>query len=222
MGKTNISTDIGENNGINSNSRISSNRNTLLTESNSNTNRKKYHSLLRKLNSFLPKIDYRIKRTLIIDNKGDNSINSSNLSIDLENDSLYKKIATGIDSKSNNNLRNINDFEFEPLNKNVKKNDEDFQFKRKQIYQYNPIKDKMETIVPPPYKNPRWSSFLENYFLMMNSRKQFQRKGGLLSEFSNKNIGSINNNKFDIQQRLKKEKEEKEKSIERKKSISNK
>jgi hypothetical protein len=222
MGKTNISTDIGENNGINSNSRISSNRNTLLTESNSNTNRKKYHSLLRKLNSFLPKIDYRIKRTLIIDNKGDNSINSSNLSIDLENDSLYKKIATGIDSKSNNNLRNINDFEFEPLNKNVKKNDEDFQFKRKQIYQYNPIKDKMETIVPPPYKNPRWSSFLENYFLMMNSRKQFQRKGGLLSEFSNKNIGSINNNKFDIQQRLKKEKEEKEKSIERKKSISSK
>jgi 23S rRNA G2069 N7-methylase RlmK/C1962 C5-methylase RlmI len=74
----------------------------------------------------------------------------------------------------------------------------------------------METIKPPPYKNEKWSSFLENYFLLMNSKKQFLRKGGLFSEFSNKNIGSINNNKYDIQQRLKKEKMEKEKMKEEK------
>ncbi len=77
----------------------------------------------------------------------------------------------------------------------------------------------METINPPPYKNSKWSSFLENYFLLMNSKKQFLRKGGYFSEFSNKNIGSINNNKFDIQQRLKKEKEKKEGKFERKKSF---
>ena len=74
----------------------------------------------------------------------------------------------------------------------------------------------METIKPPPYKNAKWSSFLENYFLLMNSKKQFLRKGGYFSEFSNKNIGSINNNKYDIQQRLKKEKMEKEKMKEEK------
>ncbi len=219
MGKTNISTELGEIS--DRNSKISLNKNILLTNNNANTTRKKYNSLLRKLNYFLPKIDYRIKRTLDIDkNNPENSMNSSNLSIDFENDNLYKKIATGIDTKTNSNLRNMNAFEFDLLNKKLNKNDDDFKFQRKQIYQYNPIKDRMETIVPPPYKNPRWSSFLENYFLMMNSQKQFQRKGGLLSEFSNKNIGSINNNKFDIQQRLKKEKEEKSKSKERKKSIN--
>jgi len=217
MGKTNISSENKEENDINKNSKISLNKNILLTESTINTNKKKYNNLLRRLNYFVPKIDYRIKRTLDIDNRGDNSINPDDLSIDLENDNLYKKISTGIDRKMYSNLRNTNGFEFE-LNDKQKKDDEDFKFKRKEIYQYNPIKDRMETISPPPYKNAKWSSFLENYFLLMNSKKQFQRKGGLLSEFSNKNIGSINNNKFDIQQRLKKEKEEKEKNIERKKS----
>lgn len=217
MGKTNISSENKEENDINKNSKISLNKNILLTESTINTNKKKYNNLLRRLNYFVPKIDYRIKRTLDIDNRGDNSINPDDLSIDLENDNLYKKISTGIDRKMYSNLRNTNGFEFE-LNDKQKKDDEDFKFKRKEIYQYNPIKDRMETISPPPYKNTKWSSFLENYFLLMNSKKQFQRKGGLLSEFSNKNIGSINNNKFDIQQRLKKEKEEKEKNIERKKS----
>ena len=216
MGKTNISSENKEENDINKNSKISLNKNILLTESTINTNKKKYNNLLRRLNYFVPKIDYRIKRTLDIDNRGDNSINPDDLSIDLENDNLYKKISTGIDRKMYSNLRNTNGFEFE-LNDKQKKDDEDFKFKRKEIYQYNPIKDRMETISPPPYKNTKWSSFLENYFLLMNSKKQFQRKGGLLSEFSNKNIGSINNNKFDIQQRLKKEKEEKEKNIERKK-----
>ena len=219
MGKTNISSENKEQNDINKNSKISLNRNILLTESSINTNKKKYNNLLRRLNYFVPKIDYRIKRTLDIDNRGDNSINPDDLSIDLENDNLYKKISTGIDRKMYSNLRNTNGFEFE-INDKQKKDDEDFKFKRKEIYQYNPIKDRMETISPPPYKNTKWSSFLENYFLLMNSKKQFLRKGGLLSEFSNKNIGSINNNKFDIQQRLKKEKEEKEKSIERKKSIN--
>lgn len=217
MGKTNISSENKEENDMNKNSKISLNKNILLTESTINTNKKKYNNLLRRLNYFVPKIDYRIKRTLDIDNRGDNSINPDDLSIDLENDNLYKKISTGIDRKMYSNLRNTNGFEFE-LNDKQKKDDEDFKFKRKEIYQYNPIKDRMETISPPPYKNTKWSSFLENYFLLMNSKKQFQRKGGLLSEFSNKNIGSINNNKFDIQQRLKKEKEEKEKNIERKKS----
>ena len=187
----------------------------LFTEGNVTSNKKKYNSLLKKLNYFVPKIDYRIKRTIDMDNNQNNSININNLSIDLENDNLYKKISTGIDPKLSYSLRNANNFEFKDIQK---KNDEEFKLQRKPISQYNPIKDKMETINPPPYKNPRWTSFLENYFLLMNSQKQFQRKGGLFSEFSNKNIGRINNNKYDIQQKLKKEKEEKEKKIQRKKS----
>ena len=161
----------------------------------------------------MPRIDYRIKRTIDMDNKQNNSININNMSLDLEKDNLYKKISTGIDPKLSYNLRNSNGFQ---LNDNEKIINDEFKFQRKIINQYNPIKDKMETIKPPPYKNAKWSSFLENYFLLMNSKKQFLRKGGLFSEFSNKNIGSINNNKYDIQQRLKKEKMEKEKMKEEK------
>lgn len=206
MGKSNnISLDSKEEKGEEEKSKISFTRNILLTEG--NNNRKKYNSLLKKLNYFVPKIDYRIKRTIDIENKQNKSININNISID-ENDNLYKKIKTGIDPKLSYNLRNSNGFEF---NDGQKKDNDDFKFQRKPISQYNPIKDKMEIIVPPPYKNSKWTSFLENYFLLVNSKKKFQRKGGYFSEFSDRNIGSINNNKFDIQQRLKKEKEEKEK-----------
>lgn len=212
MGKNNISMD-NEEEEENKNSRINSNKNRLLTEGNHSANRKKYNSLLKKLNYFVPRIDYRIKRTIDMDNKQNNSININNMSLDLEKDNLYKKISTGIDPKLSYNLRNSNGFQ---LNDNEKIINDEFKFQRKIINQYNPIKDRMETIKPPPYKNAKWSSFLENYFLLMNSKKQFLRKGGLFSEFSNKNIGSINNNKYDIQQRLKKEKMEKEKMKEEK------
>ena len=197
----------------NKNSKISLNKNRLLTEGNHISNRKKYNSLLKKLNYFVPRIDYRIKRTIDVNNKQNNSIDINNISIDLEKDNLYKKISTGIDPKLSYNLRNSNCLQLND-NENINNND-DFKFQRKIINQYNPIKDKMEIIKPPPYNNPKWSSFLENYFLLANSKKQFLRKGGYFSEFSNKNIGSINNNKYDIQQRLKKEKLEKEKMKEK-------
>ena len=216
-----LNTEENKENEENKNSRINSSKKRLLTEGNYSANRKKYYSLLKKLNYFVPRIDYRIKRTIDIDNKQNNSININSISIDLEKDNLYKKISTGIDPKLSYNLRNSNVFE---LNNNEKNINDDFKFQRKIINQYNPIKDKMEKIKPPPYKNERWSSFLENYFLLANSKKQFLRKGGYFSEFSNKNIGSINNNKYDIQQRLKKEKIEKEKMKEKspgRKSCSN-
>ena len=211
MGKNNVSMD-NEEEEENKNSRINSNKSRLLTEGNHSANRKKYNSLLKKLNYFVPRIDYRIKRTIDMDNKQNNSININNMSLDLEKDNLYKKISTGIDPKLSYSLRNSNGFQ---LNDNEKIINDEFKFQRKIINQYNPIKDRMETIKPPPYKNAKWSSFLENYFLLMNSKKQFLRKGGYFSEFSNKNIGSINNNKYDIQQRLKKEKMEKEKMKEK-------
>ena len=219
MGRSNLSLDSKEENSEeeNKNSKISYNRNILLTEG--NNNRKKYNSLLKKLNYFVPKIDYRIKRTIDIDNKQNKSININNISIDIENDNLYKKIKTGIDPKLSYNLRNSNGFEF---NDAQKKDNDDFKFQRKPVSQYNPIKDKMEVIRPPPYKNSKWTSFLENYFLLVNSKKKFQRKGGYFSEFSDRNIGSINNNKFDIQQRLKKEKEEKEEKEKKNKKIERK
>ena len=65
-------------------------------------------------------------------------------------------------------------------------------------------KDKIKL---PEEKNERWSKFYENYFLMMNKSCGFRKKGGLFTEFSNKNIGSINVNKNDFKKKFLKEKE---------------
>ena len=98
-------------------------------------------------------VDYRIKRTIDMDNKQNNSININNMSLDLEKDNLYKKISTGIDPKlSYNNLRNSNGLQ---LNDNEKIINDEFKFQSKIINQYNPFKDKTETIKSPPYKNEK-------------------------------------------------------------------
>ena len=94
---------------------------------------------------------------------------------------------------------------------NKNSNEYDFKFNRKSVRQYNPIKDKMETITPPPFNNKKWSSFLENYFLLANSGKKFRRSGGLFTEFCNKNIHSIKINKIRQQEEFKFRKEQKEK-----------
>ena len=180
----------------------------ILTEG--NENKIKYKNITNELNFFIPKINYRIKRTLDIENKRNNSLNYNNISANLENDPLYKKITGGVEQKISNNLRNSLNFK---INNNGNLDNDEFKFVRKSINQYNPIKDKMETINPPPYINDKWSSFLENYFLSANSTRQFKRKGGYFSEFTNKNIGSINNYKFDLKQNLLKQKEEKDKNL---------
>ena len=50
------------------------------------------------------------------------------------------------------------------------------------------------------------AGFYENYLLLKDKNNGFRRKGGLFTEFTNKNIGSINVNKREIKERLKKEK----------------
>ena len=50
------------------------------------------------------------------------------------------------------------------------------------------MRDRREIIQPPSYKNEKWSSFVENYYLIVNSSRKFQKVWGLLSEFWNKII----------------------------------
>ena len=157
----------------------------LLTEGNN----KNYSKILKNLNFFTPKIDYRIKRTFDMNNSVD--------------DKCFNKVK--IYNNNDKNFRNSSNFEFD----NNKNNISDFAFVRKPVSQYNPIKDRMEVLRPPPYRNQKWSSFLENYYVTMNSQNMFRRQGGLFSEFADKNINSIMNDKYDIQQKIKKQKEEK-------------
>lgn len=210
MGKENLITeknDIYDKNEKEYNNNLSYSKNNsnyrdyiTLTEEN-NKNKKEYNNLIKKLNFFIPKIDYKMKKTLDLSNEENKSkTNSIN-----QKDNIYKKLINK-NIKYVTNLRNINTYQ---VNSSYNK-DNEINLSRKQISQYNPIKDKIEVFSPPPLKKEKWSPFLENYFLKSNTRKKFQRTGGLLSEFCNKNIISINNEKYDIRQKLQKEKEKKE------------
>ena len=168
----------------NSNSKIKNMKsNSYLTEGNIIEANQKYNNMLKQLNHFLPKIDYRIKRTFVPEAKINDIKND-------KSDQLYQKIIGKININSNGNLRNLD--HFTETDEGSKKNQE-FSFRRKKIEEYNPIKDKLVEINPPPYRKSRWSLFLENYYLMNNSAKKFRKRGGLFSEFCNKNIISINN-----------------------------
>ena len=154
-----------------------------------NNIRKEYNNLVKNLKQFAPKIDYRIKNTLKISDEEKNKNIKSNDN-EIKNENIYKKISNR-NVRTFNNLRNFNSYQ---INKTTGKDDE-FIFERKQVSQFNPIMDDIKIISPPPYINDKWSPFLENYFLIANTRNKFHRKGGLLTEFCNKNIISINNDK---------------------------
>jgi hypothetical protein len=200
------------------NKRMGNKKNDLiLSQDNINSNISEYEgnrylNLVRKLNHFVPKIDYRIKNTLDMDNI--NNIDQGkrcNTYGNISNNELIEQMAK--EEKINNkpiNFKNYSNFKINEMNDDDK-NKDDFKFNRKPVRQYNPIKDRMEVINPPPFKNKKWSSFLENYFLLANSGKKFRRSGGYFSEFSNKNINTINVNKFRIQQELREKREQKEK-----------
>ena len=134
-----------------------------------------------------------------------------NISSNIDNEnSLYKKILKK-NAISCINLKNINNYQ-------INKDEEEINFERKPIKKYNPIKDGIEIINPPPYKNGKWNHFYEYYFLKSSSKRKFQKTGGFFSEFCNRNITSINNEKVDIKQKLKEINEKMKKETHKKKS----
>ena len=205
------------------NKRMGNKRNDLILSQDNNYNNislnegNRYLNLVRKLNHFVPKIDYRIKNTLDMDNINNVAQNRRcNTYGNISDNELIKEMAK--EEKINNkpiNFKNYSNFKINEVDDD-NKNINEFKFNRKPVQFYNPIKDRIETINPPPFKNKKWSLFLENYFLLANSGKKFRRRGGLFTEFCNKNINTINVDKFRIQQEFKKKREEKEKSKEKK------
>ena len=162
------------------NKRMGNKKNDLILSQDNNYNNislnegNRYLNLVRKLNHFVPKIDYRIKNTLDMDNINNVDQNKRcNTYGNISDNELIKEMAK--EEKINNrpiNFKNYSNFKINEVdddNKNINK----FKFNRKPVQFYNPIKDRIETINPPPFKNKKWSLFLENYFLLANSGKKF-------------------------------------------------
>lgn len=111
-----------------------------------------------------------------------------------------KKIKCDFEPRKSAYLTNCNDYKIWEANQRDK--NKEFIFKRKDFVKVNIITGKKEQIKLPEERNERWGKFYENFFLIMNNKNGFRKKGGLFTEFSNKNIGSINNNKADYIKKL--------------------
>ena len=130
--------------------------------------------------------------------------NDSNYSNILNRDKL-EKIKSEFELEKSSYLSNLNDYKISEANQRDK--NREFNFKRNDYMKTNIITGYNEKIKLPEEKNERWGKFHENYFLMMNKSSGFRKKGGLFTEFSNKNFGSINVNKNNIKKKFIKEKE---------------
>lgn len=164
---------------------------------------KNYNNFLTRLNYYTPKAHYQNVqyRSGIFDQKRGRWLLSK------ENMAKLEKIKSNLEPQKSAYITNSNDYKISEAAKRDK--NREFTFKRKDFMKVNIITGNREKIKLPEERNERWGKFYENFFLMMNQSYGFRKKGGLFTEFSNKNIGSINVNKNDIRERIKKEREKK-------------
>ena len=179
---------------------IKCNSKTILTTNPEDPN---YFTFIKELNNFSPKMNFHEKKYI---NVKDN-ISFGNFNISKENFNKIKEIKCEFEPQKSSYIANCNDYEIsEAQNRNKKK---EFNHLRKTFMKTSFINGYKENINLPPVRNDRWGSFYENYLLLMNKSIGFRKKGGLFTEFNNKNICSINVNKRDIREKLSKQKNKK-------------
>ena len=162
-----------------------------------------YENIVKKLNYFSPKLHYQNKKYLDLKD----NISIGNYSVSKDNFDKIKKITCEIEPLKSSYLGNYNEYQIsEAQNRNKKK---EFLHMRRTFMKTNIINGMKEEINLPPVKNDRWGSFYENFILLMKNKSGLKKKGGLFTEFSNRNITSIIVNKNDIRERLKREREKK-------------
>ena len=106
-------------------------------------------------------------------------------------------------------ITNINNFKLSALLKDDE--NKKFFYPRKPVYNLNPINNIKIKINPPPYIFPKWSKFSENHFVLSHTKNGLSKKGGLFTEFVDRNFDKIKVINNDIKKRLKEKKEVEEK-----------
>ena len=120
-----------------------------------------------------------------------------------------KTINYDFDIDKSSYMANINNFKISTLYKDDE--NKKFVYPRKPVYKFNPINNTKTLINPPPYTFPKWSKFSENHFVLSHTKNGLKIKGGLFTEFVDKNFDKIKVINNDIKKRLKAKKEEEEK-----------
>ena len=161
-----------------------------------------YDKIIRDLDHYSPRINYKMKCTI------DPEENTKFLGKYSTSDANYdkvKQISTQYNPYKSIYISNSNDYKIsEAYGRDKQK---EFSHKRKPINKFNIINYRNEKIIPPISRNEKWSQFYENFYMtLLNNKKGFSQKGGLFTEFTNKNIGVINVNRRNNKEKLLKEK----------------
>lgn len=166
--------------------------------------------LLYKNNS--PKIGFRLRNEI---ETSKNEILGNKLYCSPFDKEKVEKLQCIIDSNHSAYLGNINNYN---IKENYKENKRcKFEFLRKPKVIYNPITNETKTVIPDKFTNDKWDSYSESFELLKHNLK---RKGGLFSEFTNKNRTIF---KFQKEEKLLKNEiknKNKKKAIPQKKAIS--
>ena len=168
--------------------------------------------ILDKLEKYIPKIDYKMTSTIDYSkpiqteyqtlNEKNNFKNEENNRI---NKNILKKYNFFFDDQKTAYLKNFNDYNIsEAQQRDLYKG---LNYQRKPSLKYNVIRGQYNMINPPLYRGENWGTFHENYYTIENNRNQFRIKGGLFSEFTDKNINVISINKRELKKKVEKERE---------------
>jgi hypothetical protein len=150
-----------------------------------------YGTIIKSLDKYTPKISYKIKRTI---DPNENRKNIGQYLTSEENYDKLKQISCQFDPLKSAYISNSNDYKISEANGRDK--EKEFSHQRKTINSFNLINSKREKIIPPMIINEKWSPFYENYYMtLLKNKNGFLEKGGLFTEFTNKNIYTININK---------------------------
>lgn len=171
--------------------------------------------LLYKSNS--PKIGFRLRNEI---ETSKNEILGDKLHCSPFDKEKVEKLQSNIDSKHSAYLGNINNYNIkENYNENKRCK---FEFLRKTKTIYNPITNETKTVKPDNFTNDKWDSYSETFELLKHN---LRRKGGLFSEFTNKNrsIFKFQKEEKQFKNEVKYNKNKnKKKAVPQKKALSNK
>ena len=161
-----------------------------------------YDKILKKLDAYTPRINYKMKQTIDPD---ENRKSIGKYLVSEENYDKVKQLTCKYNPNKSAYITNSNDYKISEANGRDKQ--KEFNHKRRILNRFNLINYKKEKITPPISRNEKWSPFYENFYMtLINNKKGFSQKGGLFTEFTNKNIGVINVNKRNNKEKLLKEK----------------
>ena len=157
---------------------------------------------IQQISDYTPRINYKMKITIDPD---ENSKKIGKYFTSEDNYDKLKQITCQYNPHKSAYISNSNDYKISEANGRDKQ--KEFTHKRKALTQFNLINYKNEKIKPPLSINEKWSKFYENFYMtLLNNKKGFSQKGGLFTEFTNKNIGVINVNRRNNKEKLLKEK----------------